>query len=471
MPNQPDIWGTNRRDKDGALPVGSKEAAVLTPELVRACEQALKAGDTAQVLATVRSLHYSDVADLLQSLDEENRRALVEVIRPIISPELLPELEEIVREEVIGQLGPREVAEAITGLETDDAVGLVEDLEVAEQQELLEAVPEAIRSRIEEGLAYPEDSAGRLMQRDMVAVPDDWTVGKTIDHMREAEHLPRDFYDIYILDSDQRPVAKLPLSRLMRTKRPVPLSDIGESKFQIVPVAMDQEEVAFLFRNRDLISAPVVDGAGRMVGVITVDDIVDVIHDEAEEDIMRLGGVRETDIYRATLDTTRARFSWLFVNLGTAIAASVVIGFFQGTIEQIVALAVLMPIVASMGGNAGTQTMTVAVRALAVRELTAANALRIVGKEVIVGGLNGVLFAILTGFVTWGWFGDPRLGLVIGAAMIVNMFVAGLAGIVIPLIFDRTHVDPAVASSVVLTTITDVLGFFSFLGLATWFLL
>jgi magnesium transporter len=325
-------------------------------------------------------------------------------------------------------------------------------------------------------LTYPEDSAGRLMQRELVAIPSYWTVGETIDFMRQAaerdaDELPEEFYDIFVVDPKHQPLGTVPLSRVLRTKRPVKVSDLMASEIRPVPVTMDQEDVAFLFRQYDLASAPVVSEDGRLVGVVTHDDVVDVIDEEAEEDLMRMGGVTGTDLYRAAIDTTRSRFSWLVVNLATAIVASIVIGLFEGTIQQIVALAVLMPIVASMGGNAGTQTLTVAVRALAMKELTASNALRIVGKEVLVGGFNGLLFAVLMGIVAWLWFASPEIGIVIAAAMMINLIVAGFAGVAIPVGLDRTGIDPAVGSVVLLTTITDVVGFAVFLGLAALFLL
>ena len=286
-----------------------------------------------------------------------------------------------------------------------------------------------------------------------------------------AAHLPRDFYDIFAVDGEGRPVGVVPLSRLARNQRPARIRDIMHLDMKPVRLDMDQEDVAFLFHQYGLISAPVVDKQGRLVGVITADDIVQVIHDEAEEDMLAMGGLHEDDFYSAVVDATRTRFSWLLANLGTAVVASIVIGFFDAAIEKAVALAILMPIVASMGGNAGTQTLTVAVRALATKELTAANALRIVGKETLIGGINGVVFAILVGFVAWGWFGDLGIGAVIGLAMIINLVVAGFAGVVIPLVLDRLHVDPAVGSTVVLTTVTDVVGFLSFLGLAALVLL
>ena len=438
--------------------------------------EALAAGDGARVKDLIAPLHYADVADLLEHLSAEGRHALIDVIRDDFDAEILSELDETVRDEIIERLGIADVAAAVAELESDDAVQIIEELDEAEQQKVLEAIPAGERTLIEEGLAYPEDSAGRLMQRELVTVPTFWNVGQTIDFMRhsadlEEDALPSVFYDIFVVDPAHKPVGAVPLSRLLRTRRPVPVSEIMDAEMKLIPVGTDQEDVAFLFRQRDLVSAPVVDDSGRLVGAITIDDVVDVIHEELEEDIMRMGGVREDDLYDAAVDTTRARFSWLVVNLATAILASLVIGFFEATIEQIVALAVLMPIVASMGGNAGTQTMTVTVRALAMKELTRTNTLRVIGKELLVGGFNGILFAALTGGVAWLWFGSPALGVVIALAMIINMVVAGLAGTTIPLVLERAGIDPAVASGVVLTTITDVVGFFGFLGLAALILL
>jgi len=437
---------------------------------------ALEAGDLARAGELIEPIHYADMADLLERLDEEDRQKLVELIRPDFDGEILSELDETVLDHVVDLIGLEEVAAAVVEMDSDDAVEVVEELDADEQKQILDAIPEGDRAIIEEALAYPEDSAGRLMQRELVTMPTFWTVGDAIDHMRthadsEDNPLPDNFYVIYVVDPAHRPVGKLSLDKVLRTRRPVPLADVMLSEFKTVPVMADQEDVAFLFRQRDLVSAPVVDEAGRLVGAITIDDIVDVIDEEHEEDIMRLGGVREDDLYDAAIDTTRARFSWLFVNLITAVVASIVIGLFDATIDQIVALAILMPIVASMGGNAGTQTLTVAVRALAMKELTATNTMRLVGKEFIVGGINGVLFAILAAVVAWLWFDSQALGLVIGLAMIVNMIVAGVAGTMIPIALDRAGVDPAIASSVFLTTITDVVGFFVFLGLAALILL
>ncbi len=453
-----------------------EEAYVVRPELVQEIIDALDAANIHRVEELVRPLHHADLADLIEMLAPEYRKLLIEIIRAEFDPETLATLEEHVREEVIEQLGAADVAAAISELDTDDAVEVVEHLDDSVQQEVLDAVPAEDRALLEEGLTYPEDSAGRLMQRELVAVPSYWTVGETIDFMRAAaerdeDELPEEFYDIFVVDPRHEPLGRVSLSRVLRTKRPVKVSDLMAAEIRPVPVTMDQEQVAFLFRQYDLASAPVVSEDGRLVGVITHDDVLDVVDEEAEEDLMRLGGVTGTDLYRAAIDTTRSRFSWLVVNLATAIVASIVIGFFEATIQQIVALAVLMPIVASMGGNAGTQTLTVAVRALAMKELTASNALRIVGKEVLVGGFNGLIFAVLMGIVAWLWFGSPEIGIVIAAAMAINLVVAGFAGVAIPVGLDRTGIDPAVASVVLLTTITDVVGFATFLGLAALFLL
>ena len=465
----------DEKERGATEKVQANELFAVQPELVRQICDALDAAEVERIEELVLPLHYADVADVIEALGAEDRKLLIEIIRPHFEPETLTRLEQPVRSEVIEQLGTADLAAAIGGLETDDAVEVLEHLDDEVQSQVLEAVSIEDRTLLEEGLSWPEDSAGRLMQRELVAVPSFWTVGETIDFLRAAaerdsDELPEEFYDIFVVDPKHKPVGTIPLSRVLRTKRPVKVSDLMTPEMRLVPVDMDQEEVAFLFRQYDLASAPVVDEAGRLVGVITVDDVLDVIDEEAEEDIMRLGGVVETDLYRAVLDTTKSRFSWLVVNLGTAIVASIVIGFFEVTIRQIVALAVLMPIVASMGGNAGTQTLTVAVRALAMKELTASNTLRAVGKEVLVGGFNGILFAGLMGIVAWLWFASPAIGLVIAAAMVINLLVAGLAGVVIPLGLERTGVDPAVASGVVLTTVTDVVGFLAFLGLAALFL-
>ena len=435
----------------------------------------LVSGDEAGVRTLIAELHPADAADLLERLGADERARVVEILRSDFDSEILSELDETVRDHVVECLGVENVAVVIVGMDSDDALEVVEELDEDEQQQVLDAIPVGDRTLIEEGLSYPEDSAGRLMQREVVTIPTFWNVGETIDFLRKSadrddgegeNELPAQFYDLFVVDPSHKPVGTIPLSRILRTRRPVSVTDIMETEMKLLPVTTDQEDVAFVFRQRDLVSAPVVDDGGRLVGAVTIDDVVDVIDEEHEEDIMLLGGVKEDDLYDATLDTTRARFMWLLINLGTAILASIVIGLFDATLEQMVALAVLMPIVASMGGNAGTQSLTVAVRALAMKELTSTNAVRVIGKEALVGVFNGILFAVLIGIVVWLWFGSVGLGVVIGLAMIVNMFVAGLAGTTIPLALDRMGIDPAVASSVFLTTLTDVVGFFVFLGLA-----
>ena len=447
-----------------------EEGFGLSTDVVYAVEDALATQNPGLVRSLVGDLHDADVADLIESLARDGRQTFVEVLGAGLGADVLPYLDAAVREEVIDQLGPQRLARLLSRLDSDDAVQVFEDLDEEFQHRILSALPRAYRQILEDSLSYPEDSAGRLMQREVVVVPSAWTLGETIDYMRAAADLPDDFYDLYIVDPRHHPIGYIPLSRVLRTRRPVRLTEIMETDMKVVPLAMDQEEVAYLFRHYGLVSAPVVEEGGRLVGVITVDDVVDIISEEASEDVMKLAGVQETDVYSALLDTTKSRLPWLVVNLFTAILASAVIGLFEVTIGQLVALAVLMPIVASMGGNAGTQTLTVAVRAIAVKDLTEANAARFVGKELLVGVVNGLLFAALTGLVAWLWFDSPGVGAIIAAAMVVNMIVAALAGTLVPLSLERLGVDPAVASSVFVTTVTDVVGFFAFLGMAAIFL-
>jgi len=459
------------RFEDGHAPVSDLEAG-----LEDAVVEALENHDAALVRKLMAPAHYADVADLLERLNTENRGRLLDILGPDFEPDTLTELDDAVRDDVIEHLGVEAAAAAVQELDSDDALQVMEELNEDDQQQLLDAMPDSERSVIEQGLSYPEDSAGRLMQREVVFIPTFWNVGETIDYIRKCadsddNNLPDHFHDIFIVDPAHKPVGMLALDQLLRTRRPVKIVDIMDDDITPIPVNTDQEDVALLFRRRDLTSAPVVDATGRLLGTITIDDVVDVIDEEHEQDIMRLGGVQEGDLYDAVLDTTRARFSWLLVNLGTAIIASLVIGLFDATLEQIIALAILMPVVASMGGNAGTQTMTVTVRALAMKELTTTNALRVVGKEILVGAINGVLFAVIAALVVWLWFDSLTLGLVIGLAMIVNMVVAGFSGTMIPMLLDHLGFDPAVASSVFLTTVTDVVGFFVFLGLAALIML
>ena len=450
----------------------SSESRDLHAALVSEVIDALRADqpDTARQL--VQSLHSADIADLLEHVSYEERERLVEVLREGFDPKILAELDDAVAEQVIDRLGLAHVAEAVASMETDDAVDVVEALDTQVQQAVLEPLSPVHRTLIEEGLSYPEDSAGRLMQRQVVAVPEDWSVGKTIDYLRDTDDLPADFFDLFLIDPAHRPIGTIPLSRVLRTPRSVALTEIMRSDIRIIPADMDQEEVAFLFRQRDLISAPVVDAEGRLLGVITVDDIVDVIHEEHEEDIMGLAGVgTEDDLFHAIGDTTRSRFLWLMIHLVAAIAASAVISHFAGTIEELVALAILMPIVATMGGTAGIQALTVAVRAIAMKELTATNALRAIRKEMFVSSLNGLLFGVLIGGLAWAWFGSPALGGVVALATVINLLTAGLTGSMLPVILQRAGFDPAVASSALLTSVTDVVGFYVFLALAAILLL
>tara|TARA_B100000686_G_C16785834_1_gene975189 strand:- start:385 stop:1782 length:1398 start_codon:yes stop_codon:yes gene_type:complete len=451
--------------------IQAEDLLELSPKVIREVSDALENENKQAILEIVRVLHPSKIADLIELLRGSMRTRLVELLRSEFDPTVLTELNENIRDEVAEQLGTKSIAKAIAALDSDDALNLISTLEEKKQRAILREISIALRSILEEGLTFPEDSAGRLMQREFVAVPTFWTVGEVIDFLRESSGLPDDFYDIFVVDPRHRLIGYISLSRILRTKRPIPVQEIMIDEFVSVPLKLDQEEVAYIFAQQDLVSAPVVDEANRLIGVITIDDIVDVIHEEAEEDIMRLGGVTEDDLYAAVLDTGRSRFTWLFVNLLTAIVASLVIGIFKGTIEQIVMLAVLMPIAASMGGNAGTQTLTVAVRAIAMKELTAANALRILSKEVLVGTFNGLLFAVIIGTIAWFWSGNLGIGLVMAAAMVITMIVAGLAGAAIPLGLSRTRFDPAIASGVFLTTVTDVIAFLAFLGLGAWFLL
>jgi magnesium transporter len=453
-------------DISGEIESAGPEIYGLTPELLDAVLEGLGDGDAVRLETLVTPLHAADLADLLEQITSHQRRQLIEVLKPELDPEVLAHLDESVLDDVHEILGTDDFAQLVQQLDTDDAVDVLEDMDREVQDEVLAAVPFASSRIVEEGLTFPEDSAGRLMRRDVVAVPMFWNIGQTIDYLRATEDLPDDFYEIFIVDPHHKPLGSVPISRILRNKRDILLEALVEDdEPTTVSATMDQEEVAYLFQQYGLSEMAVTDADGRLLGAITFDDVVDVIGEETEEDVLRLGGVVETDLNDEIVATTRKRFLWLFVNLGTAVLASCVIGLFEGTLEKVVALAVLMPIVASMGGNAGTQTMTVAVRALATRDLTRANAMRVVGKEVVVGLLNGAMFAVLIGIIAWQWFEEPLLGVVIGIAMIVNLLVAGLSGALIPLTLQHFKIDPAVAAGVFLTTVTDVVGFFIFLAL------
>ncbi len=444
----------------------------LNDEEIRGAMEAVRAQDSDTVHALIDDMSPADVAELIEKVGDEDRREFVGMFSEQFDPQTFSELNHELRRQTLSAMRAEDVAGIITELDSDDALDIIEDLDEDFQQEIIRKLSAKTRLAVEEGLTFPEDSAGRLMQREVVAVPEFWTVGKTIDYLRSAsDTLPADFFDIIVVSPSYHVTGEIPLRRLVCSKRSVKLDTLTLEDAHPIPAEMDQEEVADIFRRDNILSAPVVDENGRLLGIITIDDIIDVIDEEAQEDFLKLAGVEDSDLYRAIFSTTSKRFRWLFVNLLTAILASAVISFFDATIEQIVALAVLMPIVASMGGNAGTQALTVAVRALATRELSETNAWRIIGKETIVGTINGALFAILAGIATALWFASPMLGAVIAMAMIINLIIAGSFGAGIPIILQRMGADPAVASAVVLTTVTDVVGFFAFLGLAALLLL
>jgi magnesium transporter len=440
-------------------------------ELVRTVEEALEAGDVERAVELVGSLHVADQADLLEQLGHEERVTLLAELKPTLDPELLIHLEETVREEVLEQLTPEETGAAIAQLDTDDAIEILGDLDETEQIAILQTLPMPERAAVEQGLTYPEDSAGRLMQRELVAAPEFWTVGQTIDYLRAKPDLPDEFYDIYIVNPRFEPVGSIPLSKIVRSKRGVLLTELKLKELHLIPFDMDQEEVGFLFRQYGLVSAPVVDANRRLLGVITVDDVVHVIEEEAEEDLLSLGGVPESDIFAPPLQTSMRRVPWLLVNLGTATLAALVVAQFEATIREIVILAALMPVVVSLGGNAGIQALTVTVRALALKQITRANALRILLKELLTAGLNGVVLLVAGILLVLGWIGQIGLAVVFGAGIIMTIIVASLVGVAVPLVLDRLGFDPAVSSSVFVTTIADVFGFFAFLGLAALYLL
>ena len=449
------------RGEDGAVRAGFVERVA----------QAIATENSATLRELIGDLHQADVGDLVEALDPELRPRLVKLMGHDFDFSALTEVDDTVREEILDELPPAAVAEGVRELDSDDAVAILADLPKEEQTEILEQLPPPERVALARSLLYPENSAGRRMQTEFTAVPPVWTVGRTIDYLRETPDLPDRFWEIYVVDPAGRLQGTVALDRLLRTKRPVPIAELIDEELHPVRVTDDQEDVARLFEHYDLVATPVVDGADRLVGVVTFDDIVDVIEQEAEEDIRALGGVgREEELSDPVLFVARGRFNWLLVNLATAFLASSVLGLFEGELQKMVALAVLAPIVASQGGNAATQTMTVAVRALATHELSSANAARLVLREVLVGLVNGLAFAVITGVAAAAWFKVPDLGVVIGLAMICNLLAGALGGILVPLALHRFHADPAISSGVFVTTVTDVVGFFSFLGIATlWF--
>jgi len=447
------------------------EDGEIRPAFVEEITRCIKSANAQLLREVVAELHEADLGDLIAALDAEDRVRLVELTGADFDFSALNEVDDIVREEILEELEPETVAEGVRELESDDAVELLEGLDEEDQEEILEKLPPSEREEIERSLEYPEGSAGRRMQTEVITVPPHWNVGQAIDYMRETPDLPDRFYEIYVVDPNNRWRGAVSLDVLLRSRRPVPLTDLIEEDRHRVVVLDDQEEVARMFGKYNLVAAPVVDAQDRLVGVITIDDVVDVIEEEADEEIKALGGVTSDEELSDNVWTiAKARFNWLLINLATAFLASSVLGLFEGQLEKMVALAVLAPIVASQGGNAATQTMTVAVRALATRELGSSNALRVTIREILVGFVNGICFAIITGIAAVVWFKIPGLGIVIGLAIICNLVAGALGGILIPIVLEKLRADPAVASGTFVTTVTDVVGFFSFLGIATlWF--
>jgi magnesium transporter len=450
-----------------------RDAYALDESLRGALRQAVEAGEVSVIDALMEPLHPADIADLLEQVTSGERAAWLALWWKGIDGDVLSELEWGLREEVIGLLPPEQVVEAVRELDSDDLVDILEDLEDEQAAAILKGLDDRDRTAVEQALSYPEETAGRLMQREVVHAPEHWTVGEMIDYLRaHKSDLPEQFYHVILTDPRMKPTGYVTLGRLLSTARKAKLSDIVEESFRVIPTSQHEDEVAYAFNQYHLISAPVVDDDGRLVGVITIDDAMNVLDEVHEEDILRLAGVgEESSLSDGLGETTKQRLPWLFVNLITAILASLVIAQFEEAIAQIVALAVLMPIVASMGGNAGTQALTVAVRALATKDLTSSNLMRVVTREAGVGLINGAVFAAVMGVVGLVWFGSPLLGGVIATAMVVNLLVAGLAGILIPVALDRLGIDPALASGAFVTTVTDVVGFFAFLGLAVLVLL
>ena len=461
---------TDLQDRDVETPVQGEgeqfdEENRLKPEFVEQVREALYDEIEDSVYDLVEPLHPADIADLFELLDRRERTDLASAITDLMSSEVVAELNDYVREDMVESLPHGAVADIVDQLDTDDAVQLIEDLDHADQQAILAEVEPEDRAAIETALAYPEESAGRLMQRELVAVPESMTVGDLIDYLRAEDQLTTEFWEVFVVDHRFHPVGTCQLSWVLRTSREVALTDVMKRDQTLIPTDMDQEEVALRFQKYALISAAVVDESGRLVGQLTVDDIVHIISEEAGEDALLMSGAGEGDINEPLRDAYSARVRWLVANLGTAVVASAIIAFFGAAIEQLVALAVLMPIVASIGGNAGTQTMAVTVRAIAMNQLTRSNTKRLVMRELKVALMNGVTVAVLIGLATSALF-DWQLGAVIAAAMVINIIVSGMAGVLVPVAFDRMDQDPAVASSVFVTMITDSMGFFAFLGLA-----
>lgn len=454
------------------LPDPSISAPDLELKNIDLLKDTIEGGDAQALIALLDDVHPADIADYFEQLSTDERTAVVDIAPEVFTPDVLAEMVDEVVQDVLPLLENQQITDAVAKLDSDDAIQLFEELDERRRREVLDALPERDREEVEAGFAFDDETAGRLMQREFVAAPEFWTVGQTIDHMRaQGEKLPDMFFDVYVIDTHFHPLGSLPLSKLMRLDRDAVLKDCMNDTLTVINPEMDQEDVAYLFEKYDLISAPVLDADGRLSGMITVDDIVEIIHEENKEDMLALAGVTDAGVVDTAFGTVRARAPWLLVNLITAIGASIVISLFQEDITKLVALAVLMPIVASLGGNTGMQALTVAIRALATRDLTSANMGRVIRREGLAALINGIIFATLLAGITWVWFRNWELSAIIAAALLFNLFCAGLAGILIPLGLKKAGADPAVASSVFVTTVTDVIGFFAFLGLASIFLL
>ncbi len=458
-------------DNEQNLPAAHKVSHEVNEALMADVMAAVEAHDTTRLFAIIDDLSNEDFADLIELCDDEQRDALMEMVKPRLDPEVLPLLDENIRDDVVEQLNTRELAEAISNLETDDAVEIIENLDQNVQREVLSALPMEERDALRTVLSYPEESAGRLMQQEFMAVPDDWNVQQAVDYIRSRSDRPDAFYDVFVVNADGHALGSVPLHRLLVSKTTQPLNEIMDEQSQRIPVLMGQREVAYIFHRYGLVSAPVEDETRRLVGMITIDDVIDIIEERATEELVHLSGVSEPDFYHDVIETAQSRFKWLFVNLISAIVASRVIAMFEGTLETLVTLAVLMPIVASQGGNAGVQTLAVAVRGLALKELSWVNARRYLQKEISVGAFNGLLFGILIALFVGLWYHQWEIAAVIALAMTLNLIAAACAGTMIPLILHRFKVDPAISSSALVTFVTDTVGFAGFLGFATLFLM
>jgi len=451
---------------------GSKKVNLdFNKDFINTFTDKIQSSDIKFINQTLKDLHESDVANLIENLSNESRTKLIEIEGFNIDPEIFIELNESIQSEVLQILSIESIINIIKRLESDDSIKILENLDKEKKNTILEKLPPKDKFLLEEGLSYPEDSAARIMQREFIAVPSNWSVGQTIDYLRENKDLPKEFLEIFIVDNEFKPVGTVPSSRVLRTSRESKMSSIMVEMPVLISVNMDKEEVGLTFENYNLISAGVVNKDNKLVGMITADDVVTVVQEEAEEDTLRLAGVGDEEITDSVFVKTKRRFNWLLLNLFTALLATWVISNFGASIEQMVALAFLMPIVASMGGNAGMQTLAVTIRAIAKKELSTSNFNRVVGKEFIIGILNGIIFAIITGVIVQLWFKEINLSLLIGVSMILNMIVAGLFGILVPVSLKKINIDPALASSVFVTTITDVIGFLSFLGLGSYYFL